>query len=113
MNINMREACPPPGGNMPIKQLAALLMATGILCGALAQAAHAEAKSTARWKQPRTPWGDPDLQGTWPISHLMGVPLQRPPQYGNRRQFTPEELAQQRKATDAQNHRYQAEESQH
>jgi hypothetical protein len=100
---------------MPIKQLAALVMAAGIFCGAVAQTApaHAEAKPAAQWKQPRTPWGDPDLQGTWPISHLMAVPLQRPRQYGNRLEFTPEELAQQRKATDTQNHRYQAEESQH
>ena len=24
--------------------------------------------SSAAWKQPRTPWGDPDLQGIWPSS---------------------------------------------
>jgi hypothetical protein len=64
-----------------------------------------------KWKQPKTPWGDPDLQGTWPISHLMTVPLQRPEQYGNRLEFTPEELAEQRKAADAQNERYKQEES--
>jgi hypothetical protein len=66
----------------------------------------------AEWKHPKTPWGDPDLQGTWPISHLMSVPLERPQIYGNRLQFTPEELAQQRKAVEAQNQGYHAEESQ-
>jgi hypothetical protein len=71
------------------------------------------ARSAAKWKQPRTPWGDPDLQGTWPISHLMTVPLQRPAQYGDRLQFTPEELAQQRKAAEAQNQGYKNEEAQH
>jgi hypothetical protein len=66
----------------------------------------------AEWQQPKTPWGDPDLQGTWPISHLMSVPLERPQVYGTRLQFTPEELAQQRKATEAQNQGYKNEESQ-
>jgi hypothetical protein len=68
--------------------------------------------AAAEWKQPKTPWGDPDLQGTWPISHLMSTPLQRPKNYGNRLQFTQEELAQQRKATETQNQGYHNEESQ-
>src|ERR1700733_15773368 len=29
------------------------------------------------WTQPKTPWGDPDLQGIWPISYVGTVPLQR------------------------------------
>jgi hypothetical protein len=68
--------------------------------------------AAAAWKQPKTPWGDPDLQGTWPISHLMSVPLERPEKYGERLQFTPEELAQQRKAVEAQNEGYHKEEAQ-
>ena len=31
----------------------------------------------AGWVQPKTPWGDPDLQGTWPISYVGTVPLER------------------------------------
>jgi hypothetical protein len=65
-----------------------------------------------QWKQPKTPWGDPDLQGTWPISHLMATPLQRPPQYGERLNFTEEELAQQRKIVESQNTRYAEEDKQ-
>jgi hypothetical protein len=103
---------------MLTKPLAALVMAAWIVpicCASTDQAApaHAEAKPAEKWKQPRTPWGDPDLQGTWPISHLMTVPLQRPPQYGNRLEFTPQELAAQTKATEAQNSRYRQEEAQH
>jgi hypothetical protein len=45
------------------------------------------------WQQARTPWGDPDLRGTWPIGHLTGVPLQRPEEMGDRRYLTDEELA--------------------
>jgi len=71
------------------------------------------AAAPGTWQVAKTPWGDPDLQGTWPISHLMAVPLQRPTQYGNRLNFTAEELAAQRKAEAAQNDRYQQEESKH
>ncbi len=31
----------------------------------------------AGWTAPRTAWGDPDLQGTWPISFVGSVPLER------------------------------------
>src|SRR3954470_20690835 len=40
---------------------------------------------------PLTPWGDPDLQGMWPIMHLFATSLQRNPQYGDRRELTDEE----------------------
>jgi hypothetical protein len=30
------------------------------------------------WSVPRTPWGDPDLQGIWPGTAMMGVPMERP-----------------------------------
>ena len=40
---------------------------------------------------PVTSWGDPDLQGTWPIMHLISTPLQRPEQYGDRLLMTDEE----------------------
>src|SRR3954462_3463292 len=41
--------------------------------------------------QPLTPWGDPDIQGMWPIMHLFATSLQRNPQYGDRRELTDEE----------------------
>jgi hypothetical protein len=52
------------------------------------------------WTPPRTAWGDPDLRGTWPIWHLIGTPLERPPEIGERRALTDEEfeLVQQRVA---------------
>jgi hypothetical protein len=36
------------------------------------------------WKQPMTPWGEPDLRGTWPLNHLISTPFQRPEQFGPR-----------------------------
>ena len=52
------------------------------------------AQSTKRW---RTPWGDPDLEGSW--SNATTTPLQRPAKYGNREFLTREERAQQDKDT--------------
>ena len=42
------------------------------------------------WVQPKTPWGDPDLQGIWPISYVGTVSLQRcAPGFGPRRPDAP------------------------
>src|SRR5450755_824489 len=45
-----------------------------------------------RGQTPKTPWGDPDLQGMWPGN--MGVPLQRPEGLGTRATLTDAEFAQ-------------------
>jgi hypothetical protein len=42
---------------------------------------------------PRTPWGDPDLQGVWTSDDARTVPLQRPAELGDRRLLTDEEFA--------------------
>jgi len=34
-------------------------------------------ETPAGWKHPKTAWGDPDLQGTWPINYVGGIPLER------------------------------------
>src|ERR1700677_442569 len=47
---------------------------------------------TKSWTQPKTPWGDPDLQGMWPGN--MGVPLQRSESREPRTTLTDEESAQ-------------------
>jgi hypothetical protein len=66
----------------------------------------------ATWKHPKTPWGDPDLRGTWPVVHLIAVPLERPEKYGERQTFTEQELAEQRKAVETRNKRYKEEDAQ-
>ena len=50
------------------------------------------AQTPKNWVPPKTPWGDPDLQGTWPGN--MGVPMQRPQNFGDRARLTDEEFAQ-------------------
>ena len=41
----------------------------------------------------RTPWGDPDLRGTYTTDNSIGVPLERPTQFGTRAELTDEEYA--------------------
>jgi hypothetical protein len=48
----------------------------------------------AGFVQPKTPWGDPDLQGFWPGVEMVGVPLQRPARFGTRNVLTDDEFAQ-------------------
>ena len=57
------------------------------------------------YKPPKTPWGEPDLQGIWPINHLIAVPLERPKQYGDRLYLTDEEFARAQASLEARNKR--------
>jgi hypothetical protein len=41
---------------------------------------------------PRTPWGDPDLQGSWSTDSAYAIPMQRPPQFAGRADLTDEEF---------------------
>jgi len=49
--------------------------------------------SVAGQQAPRTPWGDPDLQGIWTNENTR-TPRQRPARYGDREFFTDEEMAE-------------------
>jgi hypothetical protein len=40
--------------------------------------APAVSKPKATFSVPRTPWGDPDLQGVWSSDEEAGVPFERP-----------------------------------
>ncbi len=52
------------------------------------------AAAARNWASPKTAWGDPDLQGMWPNTDLLGVPLQRDPKLGTRALLTDAEYAQ-------------------
>ena len=43
-----------------------------------AAAARAAAEAARRYSPPRTPWGHPDIQGTYTTTDENGVPLERP-----------------------------------
>jgi hypothetical protein len=44
----------------------------------------------------RTPWGEPDLQGTWTSESELSVPFERPRELGTRQLLTDAELASRR-----------------
>ncbi|HEY8173209.1 MAG TPA: hypothetical protein VIH21_08970 [Dehalococcoidia bacterium] len=46
------------------------------------------------WQAPRTPWGHPDLQGTFSTDDMRGIPQDRPANQGERQSLTAEEFAQ-------------------
>ena len=47
-----------------------------------------------RFSAPKTPWGDPDLQGVWPSGQLIDVPFERPEAFGTRAELNDGELAE-------------------
>jgi hypothetical protein len=59
-----------------------------------------------KYVPPKTPWGEPDLQGIWPLNHLIAVPLERPKQLGDKLYLTDEEMAKAQAALDARNARF-------
>jgi hypothetical protein len=67
----------------------------------LAAMAAAQTQAARTYAPPRTPWGDPDLQGVWPGTEMVGVPLQRPQQFGSRNELTEEDILTGARADDA------------
>src|SRR5687767_6159606 len=51
---------------------------------------------------PKTPWGEPDLQGTWSSEAELSVPFERPREYGERQTLTDAEFAQRLAQTERQ-----------
>ncbi len=69
----------------------------------------ADAGVAGRYLVPRTAWGDPDLQGMWPIDKLNGTPVQRPESFGERRMLTEAEFAERVERLRGLNARYDQE----
>jgi hypothetical protein len=53
------------------------------------------AQTRKNWTVPRTPWGDPDIQGNFTTKDEANTPMERPAEWANRRMedITPKELA--------------------
>jgi hypothetical protein len=56
------------------------------------------------WTPPRTPWGDPDIQGTYSNSNEYATPLERPQRFAGRRleDISEKELAEVRQSAQQQ-----------
>ncbi|HEX5110461.1 MAG TPA: hypothetical protein VFV95_18550 [Vicinamibacterales bacterium] len=74
----------------PNRWLAAALTVIALAPPLLAQTSAPAAP--AAYSPPRTPWGDPDLQGIWPSTHMVEVPLERPERFGTRLMLTDAEF---------------------
>jgi hypothetical protein len=72
----------------------ATTVGAAIVLSASDASAQRSSAGTPSWTAPRTPWGEPDLQGLWPSGDWRRVPLQRPEAFGTRNVLTPEEFAE-------------------
>lgn len=74
-------------GSMAIMAAAAALMGAPV-AGQSGQdrrvAAQPAAPDGERWAAPRTPWGDPDLQGDYTNKYEQGTPFERPDEFSGR-----------------------------
>jgi hypothetical protein len=86
------------------KQIFLLMSALALLLlasiPATAQAGPSKANADKAWAAPKTPWGDPDIQGTWTSDDSWGVPFERPKQFGTRKTLTEDELKERQKNVD-------------
>src|SRR6476661_5833296 len=73
------------------------MLSAAVVIGSLAVLrAQAPAKPAAPAKafaMTKTPWGDPDISGVWTSDAAIGIPMQRPDQFGGRAELNEEEYA--------------------
>jgi hypothetical protein len=67
--------------------------ATGRVAGQAPAGKAAPAKAAKSFVTPKTPWGDPDLQGVWTSDDMLSIPMERPEQFAGRAELTDEEFA--------------------
>ena len=60
------------------------------------------AQTPKSWSVPRTPWGDPDIQGRWPANDMQGTPYERPESFGTRATLNDKEFAERQAARERQ-----------
>src|SRR6266853_4254543 len=90
----------------PFSMSIAVMVAVAAIVGltanpVLGQSAKSPAAAKS-WTMPKTPWGDPDLQGTWTSDDCIGTPLNRPASLGDRLYYTEQELAQRQSTLERQ-----------
>jgi len=85
-----------------------IAIALGVCSAPHTAVAQQSTGSKAGWTHPMTPWGEPDLQGMWPLNHLISTPFQRPERFGERRFLTDEEFAAAQKSAEARNTRFES-----
>jgi len=74
------------------------MVMAALILAPLPAAAQVRPGAADAWTPPNTPWGDPDLQGIW--NHGTITPLERPPEFTDRKFLTEEEVAALNHASD-------------
>src|SRR5262249_28878388 len=72
--------------------LMAAVSVSGAAQSTKAPAAATKAPAAKAYNPPKTPWGDPDLQGTWTSDDYIGTPLQRQASFGDRLYLTEKKI---------------------
>jgi hypothetical protein len=70
------------------------LVAVTVIALAAAPVAQTPSSGRSSYTPPRTAWGDPDIEGVWPSTAMVGVPLERPKEFGARLYLTDAEFKQ-------------------
>ena len=65
-----------------------------------ASAADKSVNSSSSYVPKKTPWGDPDISGMWPVLHMQATPLQRDPKYGDNMYISDEDYAKRKEFVD-------------
>ena len=87
--VPMRSAFVRALAELSIAVVAILVASTSGAARQTPSGASGTPQSASDWKVPRTPWGDPELQGVW--SFATYTPLERPAELAGKEFFTPDE----------------------
>ncbi len=75
----------------------AVVILAGQAPGPASRTAASKPSAARAWAAPKTPWGDPDLQGVWTSDDMLSVPMERGEQFAGRAELTDEEFAERAK----------------
>jgi hypothetical protein len=82
--------------HMTAHRLAQIALTSLVLAVLLAGLVHAQSgRASSAWTPPKTPWGHPDIEGTYTNKDEANTPLERPDQFQGRSatEFTSSDLA--------------------
>ncbi len=89
-------------GKLGIVSGAAMLLVVALGSTVVSLQGQSAPGAQAPYSPPKTPWGDPDLQGIWPSTDMVGVPFERPEKFGTRLFLTDAELKEREQQAEKQ-----------
>jgi hypothetical protein len=83
---------------IPLASGLVILAAAVPVAGQTGSSRSAGPNTAKNYATPKTPWGDPDLQGTWSSDDLRGIPVQRADEFAGRAELSDEEFGRRQTA---------------